>query len=495
MKHCYRYLCLILASLMLTLTACTAAPLPPEDDATPPPLTNTTNDTPPKAPENAPSQEQEPPQGKEEDTRSAAEKMTDEEIDDLINSLPALLARYGDTDRLAILRRYIDKQLQDKASTAVLSDMSVDLYFSFWVGSEEDRFGFRNYYLLSSHQTPAPGEPEYLVLNYNVSGKLIGTTVQYADEELTLPATAPDYFAVNSSLERLNILLEKLAPNDPMGYLREVWAKEYIGTRDGIDYYITTPKETKDGLEMYNIRGLQRTMQHSPLVKIAPGSGTDVTIKEGVLPIAASTPAVVAAQPEAQRLAYLQALANEDGFYFSPTNLTLRQRTAEFWGSHMIGAEVDRDYFALQPITDRDRYNGTQLDALVIIFHDDGSVKDVQLTQMSAAPYGDAQTLKDVILRDYPHYVPGMINDVHLLWLKCYTQALGYRGTQARTLIREALSDYYGRTEEPTSYTAVDYFMMPGEGEAIPLWIEYNYFLDRIERIRVGKFVLHDIQF
>ncbi len=501
MKHPYRKLSFFLAFLMLALTACTPTPSLRDDQGALPPSEGTTDDTSTATPETKPEPGQTPEQNLTqngtEDTRSAVEKMTDQEIDDLVNDHPGLLARYSDTERMAILRRYIDKQLENKAPTAVLSDMSFDPYFAFCVGSEEDRFGFRNYYLLSSHQTPTPGEPKYLVLEYSVTGKLIGTTVLLAEEELTLPDSSNAYFAVNNSLERLNIILEEIAPTDPLGYLREAWADDYLGTRDGVDYYVTHRLGTKDGLEVYDIMGLQRTMEQSPLVKRAPATGGQVKTKAGVLPIAATTPATVAAQSEERRLMYLQDLAAEQGYFAFSPSMTLRQRAACYWGSFMIGAEADRDYYALQPITDRDRYNGTQVDALVVVYHDDGSVADVQLTQMSTAPYGDAQTLADVILAQSPYYSSNTRNDAYLLWLESFTQVLGYDGTSARTLIREALGAYYDRTEEPRSYTAVDFFLLPGvEGEdPVQLWIEYNYTFDRMERIRIGKFILNDVEF
>lgn len=501
MKHLYRPLSLLIALLMLALTACTPAPTLPENDTPTPPATDTTDDTPTSTPESDDTPESEqtpslpPEQNENEEPLGVVEKMSNEEITDVVEDHPARLLGFSENERYAILRRYLDNKRQDMAPTAVIPDMRISLYDIYCVGSEEDHFGYRLYYMPSLTHDTVPGETEYLVLEYSVSGTLIGTSVLIADEEPTLPATPADYFAVNNSLERLNIILKNTRSQDPMAYLREAWADDYLGTRDGVDYYITSRKTTRDGMDIYNIRGLQRTIEDWPIVKIASGSATDVKIKEGVLPISASTPAVVAAQPEADRLSYMQALAAEEGFHFTPTPISLRQRAANYWGSHLIGSEADRDYFALQPITDRDRYNGTQVEALVLIYAPDGSIKDVQLTQMSAAPYGDAQTLVQIILSQYQHYVSGMKNDAHLLWINSYAQALGYRGTQARTLIREALSEYYDHTEEPRFYNAVDFFLLPVEGgEPIQLWIEYDYINDRIDRIRIGEFILDDVQ-
>ncbi len=499
MKHSSQKVFALLIAVLLLLTSCSTATLPQASEHTPDAKADQPFDTPPSAPAEpepepepeptptTPSTPSSPQETAQKDTKLPVSRMTDEYISALLCQGPSALLGYSDEDRLTILRRGAAIELSKRPQSPQRDSSAI--LFPYEYHASSDNYSYHVYFYMTKEKTAAPGEPEYLMVQYNMLGKLTGSAILYADEPLTLPSSAVAYFADGNSLDRLNQLLISLNLKDPMAYLREIWATDLLGSHGGVDYYRTRDKKIQGDRESYGLVGLRRAVSAPAVVERVPGTGGHVSVKTGTLPLVVTTPATVAAQP--QMLSYLQALSEESGYFMYHHNA--RDAFADYWQSHMIGAEADRDYYSLAPITDNERYKGTQVDALVILYAPDGAVADIELTTVSAAPIGSAQTLREALMRHITLYERIHVN--YSGWLNSFAAVMGYPGTHARELIHEALSEYYVRSQENSVHSVVDFYSLPGEnGAELPFWVEYSYYSDRIERVRVGEFRLSDIQ-
>lgn len=389
------------------------------------------------------------------------------ELRERLTTQPEALASLNEADRITELNRMITESGYDitQACTALRNVWR----FRRNTEMEDDlpRSNYRQLYFDAYDPNVAPSEgdaPRLLQITLGDGGDVIGTAFITQGIAPTVPENAAQWLALED-LDREKYLyraIKLLYPDDaPFYKLRTLWADDYLGYKNGVDYYLTGEKTNDQVLS--KIVGIRTA---SSRIEIALRGAYDASA--GLPPVELLNVADAAAWGD-------DAAKNLVTLF--PKNT--RTRLCALWKDHLIDFALDRDVYSIGDASAFDKLNNRTIDVLTVIYHEDDTIADVIVESRGAAPTVSHQTVLDLYLHKGASITA---SDLSLCG-----EMMGYTDYRLCLLLREVLSEYYVGTETLHRRLTIDRFRLPDATPDEPtLWIEY--LAGNNMRIGVGEY-------